>query len=202
MVRSCATLFLIVSMAGCALSHERTSLVHPTPTPSRDAGPMSADAAPIVSADASVLSADDAGSCTSYWRSLPSCPASTAGVVGQSCEQEGATCGVHCCEPGPAIACVGGHWMAAMPDQNCAADCVSPTPCGAGSCARNRICVLTDELVTTGLGSCVVPPTPIPSCSAAPPGTLSSDMHTCFSCRCSDAPSGPVVTLSCDCCDL
>ncbi len=201
MVRSCATLVLALSMYGCALSHERTALVHPTPAPT-DTGPIAIADASVPIADSAPVVSVDAGSCQSYWRSLPSCPASTAGVVGETCEQEGATCGVHCCEPGPAIACSGGQWIAATPEDCSTVDCAGPTPCGGGSCAPGRLCVQTDELRTTGVGACVVPPAPIASCSAAPTGSLSTDTHTCFSCRCGDLATGPIITLSCDCCDL
>jgi hypothetical protein len=189
MRRACATLFLLASFPGCALSHERVAIVA---SPERDAGPVATD----------VGVAPDAGSCTMFWQSLPACPASTASVVGAPCDREGATCGVHCCEPGPAIACTGGVWVGATPDPNCAADCAASTPCGPGWCAPNRVCVQTDEPVTTGLGRCVEPPAPIRSCGAVPAGTLTSDPRTCLSCRCADQPTGPVITLSCDCCDL
>jgi hypothetical protein len=206
MSRACATLVLFACIGGCGLAHERVTFVHPTPA--HDTGPVGTDAAPMVFPDSgpiAILDAGappDAGSCTEYWRSLSRCPASTDAVLGASCDQEGETCGVHCCQPGPPIACVGGHWISATPDRCDTVDCAAPSPCGAGSCAAGRVCVLVDEAIRTSVALCVVPPAPMPSCSAAPPGALMSDMHTCLSCRCSDQPTGPVVALSCDCCDL
>lgn len=200
-LRTCATLWLAASVAGCGLAHERDPVVHPTPAP--DAAPTVLDAAvpPIdafVSPDAVV--APDAGSCTEHWASLPSCPASTEGAVGHRCPVEGVTCGVACCEPGPAIVCSDGLWSRTT-GMVCGIDCAPTTPCGDGECAPGRVCVVTDG-ERGGLGGyCVVPPAPILSCEDVPPGALSSDPRSCLECLCAPGPAGPVIALTCACCD-
>lgn len=196
MLRACATLFLVASLAsGCALSHERTELVHPTPA--IDAGVWIADAASAP--DVSIV--PDAGICTDLWQSWPRCPAANQRAWGARCTQEGVTCGVHCCEPGPPIACIGGVWTAAEPEENCGPDCRPGIPCGDGFCAPDRVCVHTEERLDP-VAYCVLPPAPMASCAAAPPGSLATDTPSCLSCRCADVDSQPLVTLSCDCCDF
>lgn len=204
MTRACA-IALVAWLSGCALVHEREGAVVPADaTVPRvdvgvarlDAGIAPIDAAPI--ADAGPIT-----SCEAFWGGLPACPASPALVIGQPCGTEGATCGVHCCEPGPPIACLGGRWQPLDHMDDCSTvHCRGPHPCGAGACAFGRVCVVpAGELGSPAPETCVVPPAPIDSCEAAPPGSLGEDTSSCTACTCAPGASGdPVVTIDCRCC--
>jgi hypothetical protein len=169
----------------CALVHERGTDVDAGP---RDTGPVAVDVGVVTS-------------CTDFWGALPSCPASTMDAIGQSCFEEGATCGSHCCEPGPPIGCVDGHWSPVDHMDDCrGVRCGAPSPCFDGQCAYGRVCVVASGEVLAA-PHCVVPPAPMTSCGDAPPGSLSENPMACISCTCAAGPSGsPIVTLECPCC--
>jgi hypothetical protein len=207
MLRLCAIVFLVV-MPSCALVHERSGATSP---PVVEAGVMSADVgivAPDVllpTVDASTPPADDAGpitSCFVFWTSLPACPAVPTSAIGQPCTREGDTCGVHCCEPGPPIGCFGGRWMALEHTDNCnGVRCHGPDPCGAGQCAYGRVCMTpAGEVPSPTPQLCVLPPAPIDSCAAAPPGSIGRNGSSCTVCECGDAAGAVLITLDCQCC--
>jgi hypothetical protein len=186
-------LALACAISGCALVHERGG----------DAGPIVAmDAAPIArDTTPPVIDAGPIGSCTDFWNGLPSCPAAPERALGQPCFPEGATCGVHCCEPGPPIGCSGGRWSPLDHMDDCSGvRCRGPHPCGGGMCSASRVCLVADGEVALE-PRCALPPAPMNECSEAPPGSLTSDPRSCTTCSCTTSVSGdPLVTLDCACC--
>jgi hypothetical protein len=191
-MKSVGVLVLLALASGCALVHERAGTTEP-----EDVGvPVDAASPPI---DVGTVT-----SCFAFWEALPACPASPGIAIGRPCTTEGATCGVHCCEPGPPIACAGGVWTALDHMDDCAGvRCRGPHPCGAmGACAADRVCVVpAGELGGPGPELCVMPPAPIATCGEAPPGSIGDDPGACTACECRPSPSGDVVvTLDCRCC--
>jgi hypothetical protein len=186
---SCAIVFLFActATAGCALDHGRVDgVVHPTPA-APDAGPVATDVGPLEN-------------CGQLWNALPYCPANAMTALGQNCENEGASCGDRCCEPGPAIACVGHRWQLSGADPDCSGvRCHGPTPCGDGACAFGRGCVMpAGELGSASPNRCVELPPSMTSCGTAPPGAIGSD--GCMSCGCAD-PGGLIeIRVDCLCC--
>lgn len=207
---SCAIVFLLAcaGSAGCALDHGRGDpSVHPTPAPDaglHDASSPVADAAPVTDAApiadaAPTADAGPAENCGQFWNALPYCPADPMAAIGQYCANEGATCGTVCCEPGPAIACVGNHWQLSGADPDCrGVRCHGPTPCGDGLCTFGRTCVTpAGELGGPAASRCVELPSSLTSCGSAPPGALGSD--GCMSCSCADRGVIEIV-IDCLCC--
>jgi hypothetical protein len=204
MPRVCAIVFL-VTLSSCARAHERGDDWVPEAGFAYDLGLVASDASTPPAIDAFTPPAMDAGpitSCFEFWNSLPSCPAIPMAAIGTPCTHEGETCGVHCCEPGPPIGCIGGRWMALEHMENCAGvRCHGPHPCGGGQCAYGRVCVTpAGDLGSAAPQVCVLPPAPIDSCAAAPPGSLGQS-SSCMACECGDATSnGVMITLDCLCC--
>lgn len=143
---------------------------------------------------------------------LPWCPATPASAIDQACDVEGTRCGFDCCEPGPAIQCMGGVWqrVAFVPDCSLV-DCAGPTPCGVpvagempGACAVGRVCVRLEAWGRGGDSAvrdrCVEPPSPIRACSAAPPGWIVDEPRSCELCQCVDIEFGAQIAISCPCC--
>ena len=200
-MRTCAIVALVLALApvaGCALAHER-------PAERADASLLVGDASQgrdAAAPDAAVVDAGPITSCTELWTGLPACPA--VAVPGEPCLQPGVTCGMHCCESGPPMQCVGGVWEALDLEVVCppGIDCAPSLPCGAGVCAPDRIC-LRSVGETRVADLCVLPPAPILSCAGAPPGSITTDPRTCQTCSCLDRSGvgGVVVSLECACCD-
>ena len=206
MTRACAIVILATTVS-CALVHERDAPPGPpvieTGITPNDVGSFPLD---VAASDASTEPFTDAGpitSCVAFWDSLSACPAVPTSAVGQPCTHDGDTCGVHCCEPGPPIGCVDGRWTALDHMDDCAGiRCHGPHPCGPGQCAYGRVCVVpSGELGSPSPQRCVLPPAPIDSCAAAPPGSLGESGSTCTVCSCGDSvPDDVVITLDCQCC--
>lgn len=195
---------LLAFVPACALVHERGRTTEPI-----DAGMFRADAVAVRDAIApapdAFVPASDAGpitSCFEFWNALPACPANIMLAMGQPCSVEGATCGVHCCEPGPPIGCHAGRWAPLNQMDDCSGiRCVTPFACGTGFCAHGRVCVLNDgELGGPSNGSCAMPPAPIDSCESAPVGSVGDDPMGCTACECQNQDGNVVVTLDCRCC--
>ena len=198
-MRSCAIVALgLALLPGCALAHERGTSAPDTGIFFVDASQRADASAP----DAASVDAGPIGSCNEFWTALPACPA--VSVPGEPCFQEGVTCGTHCCEPGPPMQCVGGVWEALEIEVVCppGLDCAPSLPCGAGTCAPDRVCMqVAGELFQREV--CVLPPSPIAICADAPAGSLTTDPRSCQSCSCFDRSGvgGVVITLDCPCCD-
>lgn len=198
-----AVAVLVPSVAGCALAHERSAGASRV-----DAGLVVADASAhpdAVSIDAA--QPPDTGpitSCVDFWVALPWCP--TAPRFGEPCYQPGITCGTHCCDPIPPMQCVGGFWEALDIEVVCppGLDCQPSLPCGDGTCAPDRVCMRTLGEDLGPDAHCVLPPSPIAVCDAAPPGALGTDPGSCTTCSCLDRSGvgGVVVALDCTCCDV
>ncbi len=189
-----AAALALAVLHGCALAHERDS---DASIVGRDAGPIATDAGPAP------LDVGPIRACEDFWSGLPSCPASPELAIGFPCGVEGATCGVHCCEPGPPIGCREGRWEPLSFMEDCAGvRCRDPHRCGGGACASGRVCVVpVGELGSPTAENCVVPPSPIDMCSDAPPGALGTDPGACVSCSCGDGFDGePVIRIDCFCC--
>jgi hypothetical protein len=186
----CATCAIVfVALPGCFLSHARDAAV--------------ADAATFdaTGADAGTVAPTD---CTGFWTTLPSCPASTDTAVGTPCAREGTRCGFECCEPGPPIECAGGRWQPLDFAPDCSAvRCAAPTPCGFGACSAPRVCVVPEGPRggdSADLAFCALPPSPIDSCDAAPPGAIVAEPRACMMCTCADVGGAVQIALSCACC--
>lgn len=206
----CATgAITLVCLSGCYLSRVADEPDGGSPG---DAGHLRDLGAPVVDAGARDSGAIVPTSCAEFWLALPWCPASPANAIDQPCDVEGTRCGLNCCEPAPAVVCTGGRWRSLDFVPDCSlVDCAGPTPCGvpvagemAGACAIGRVCV---QLEAWGRGGdtavrdrCVEPPTPIPSCSAAPPGSIVDEPRSCDLCQCADRELGVQILLSCPCC--
>ena len=200
MHRLCAIVFLAASLASCALAHERNSSIPLAPL---DAGFAATPDVSLPPHDGSHgTDASPTLGCFGFWNALPSCPAVPMAAIGQPCAQEGTTCGVHCCEPGPPIGCQGGRWTPLDVMDDCSGvRCRGPHPCGAGACAFDRVCLIPSGEIANPSNQCVLPPAPIDSCAAAPPGSIDTTNASCTTCSCGTTPSGEIViTLDCACC--
>ncbi len=178
----CAIALLSAVASGCALAHER---------------PRDWIDASVARSDASIV-----GPCTAFWDALATCPADPASALGRGCSAEGAQCGTACCEPGPAMECRGGVWIAAATPDCSGVRCPASTLCGAGLCAPDRVCVRRASFSFES-DECVRPPAPIDACDAVPSGALQTNPMGCMAtCTCEETREGLAIVIdACPCCD-
>ncbi|MFO0714863.1 MAG: hypothetical protein U0353_33795 [Sandaracinus sp.] len=184
---ACAIVVLFFLASGCALSHERDH-------------PHAASDAAVAPDATTAVDVGTPSSCAEIWTAMRLCPVSTERALGQPCDADGNVCGAQCCEPGPAIVCTGGRWVATVELPDCSSvRCASPRSCGDGQCGRGAVC-LEASGETLQPPRCAYPTPSIDTCGAAPPGALTTDPRACITCTCSEGSSGIDVTIDCACC--